>query len=78
MFQVTCLPKHISNRLQVLRSMLRHRHHLIFGWLLVCQAVDQEKATIKGLARLAPRQIAEWRFRRLLVATYWNWRLLLW
>jgi Transposase DDE domain len=78
MFQFTCLPKHIANWLQVLRPMFRHRHHLIFCWLLVCQAVYQEKATIKGLARLAPRQIAEWHVRRLLAATYWNGRVLLW
>jgi hypothetical protein len=78
MFQFTCLPKPISNWLQVLRPMLRHRHHLIFCWLLICQAVYQDKATIKGLARLAPRHMAEWHVRRLLAATYRNWRLLLW
>jgi hypothetical protein len=48
--------------------MFRHRHQLIFCWLLVCQAVSQEKATIKGLARLAPRHLAEWPFRRWLAA----------
>jgi hypothetical protein len=64
--------------LQVLRPMFRHRHHLIFCWLLIYQATYQEKATIKGLARLAPRHIAEWHLRRLLKATYWSWRVLLW
>jgi hypothetical protein len=54
----------VSNGLQVLRPMFRHRHHLVFCWLLVCQAIYQEKATIKGLARLAPRHIAEWHVRR--------------
>ena len=44
---------------------------------MVCQAISQEKATLKGLARLAPRQIAEWHLRRLLTATYWNWLILL-
>ena len=78
MLQFTCLPKHVSNWLQVLRPMFRHRHHLVFCWLLVCQAVYQEKATVKGLARLAPRHIAEWHLRRLLSATYWNARMLLW
>jgi hypothetical protein len=78
MLRFTCLPKHVSNWLLVLRPMFRHRHHLVFCWLLVCQAIYQEKATLKGLARLAPRRIAEWHFRRLLTATYWNWRVLLW
>ena len=78
MFQVTCLPKHLSHWLQVLRPMFRHRHHLVFCWLLVCQAMYQEKATVKGLARLAPRHIAEWHLRRLLTAGYWNARLLVW
>jgi hypothetical protein len=58
--------------------MFRHRHHLVFCWLLVCQAIDQEKATVKGLARLAPHHIAEWHLRRLLAAGYWNARLLVW
>jgi DDE superfamily endonuclease len=78
MLQFTCLPKAVSNWLQVLRPMFRHRHHLVFCWLLVCQAIYQEKATVQGLARLAPRHIAEWHLRRLLTAAYWNARLLLW
>jgi hypothetical protein len=78
MLRFTCLPKQIANWLQVLRPMFRHRHHLLFCWFLVCQAVYQEKATIKGLARLMPHHIAEWHLRRLLTAAYWNWRVLLW
>jgi hypothetical protein len=78
MLQFTCLPKHVSNWLQVLRPMFRHRHHLVFCWVLVCQAVYQEKAPITGLARLTPRHIAEWHLRRLLTAAYWNARVLSW
>jgi hypothetical protein len=78
MLRCICLPKQVANWLQVLRPMFRHRHHLVFCWFLVCQAIYQEKATIKGLARLAPRHIAEWHLRRLLTAAYWNWRVLLW
>ena len=44
----------------------------------MCQATYQEKATSNGLARLAPRHIAEWHLRRVLTATYWSWRVLLW
>jgi DDE family transposase len=78
MLRFTCLPKQVSNWLQVLRPMFRHRHHLVFCWLIVCQAIYQEKATIKGVARLTPRHIAEWHLRRLLTAAYWNARILLW
>ena len=74
MLQFTCLPKAVSNWLQVLRPIFRHRHHLVFCWLLVCQVIYQEKATVKGLARLAPRHIAEWHLRRLLKAAYWPMR----
>ncbi|HEX2241756.1 MAG TPA: transposase [Gammaproteobacteria bacterium] len=78
MIRFTRLPKPVVNWLQALRPMFRHRHHLVFCWLIVCQAVYQEKATVKGLARLTPRHIAEWHLRRLLTAAYWNWRILLW
>jgi Transposase DDE domain len=78
MLRFTCLPKQIANWLRVLRPMFRHRHYLVFCWFLVCQTVYQEKATVKGLARLMPRHIAEWHLRRLLTAAYWNWRVLLW
>jgi serine/threonine protein kinase len=72
------LPTPVTNGLHVLRPMFHHRHHVVFSWLLVCQATYQEKATIKGLARLAPRPIAEWHLRRLLTATYGNGRGLWW
>jgi Transposase DDE domain len=78
MVRLTCLPKQVVNWLQVLRPMFRHRHHLVFCWLLVCQAIYQDKATVTGLARLAPCHIAEWHLRRLLTAAYWNTRILLW
>jgi hypothetical protein len=45
--------------------------------LLVCQAVYQEKATVKELAWSAPRHIAEWHLRPLLTAKSWNARMLL-
>lgn len=78
MIRLTCVPKQVANWLHVLPPMFRHRHHLVFCWLLVCQAVYQDKATLTGLARLTPRHIAERHFRRLLTAAYWNWRVLLW
>ncbi len=69
MLRCTSLPTSMSHGLPVLRPLCRHRHPLVFGWVLVCQAVEQEQATLKGRARLAPRPIAEWHLRRLLTAT---------
>ena len=78
MVRCISLPTQVSHWLWVLRPMFRHRHPLVFCWSLVGQASSQEKATLKGLARCAPPHIAEWPFRRLLTATYWNGRVLLW
>ena len=69
---------HASGQLAAgLRPMLRHRHHLVFGGFLGCQGVYQEKSTVKGLARLAPRQIATWHLRRRRTAAYGNGHSLL-
>ena len=48
MFQFTCLPKHISHWLQVLRPMVRHRHQAApygNGRLLLWWLADQVMAT---------------------------------
>jgi hypothetical protein len=76
MLQFMCLPKAVSNWLQVLWPMFRHRHHLVLRWRVVCQAIYQENATVKGLAQLVPHPMAEGHMRRLLAARYWNARLL--
>ncbi len=78
MLNLTFLPKNIQNWLQVLKPMFRERHYLVFAWIIVCQAVCQEKATLAGLARIAPSHIKVWHFRRLLKAQYWYFRALLW
>jgi hypothetical protein len=78
MIRLTCVPKSVANWLHVLQPMFRHRHHLVFCWLLVCQAVYQDKATLTGLARLTPRHSAARHVRRLLTAAYGHWRVLLW
>jgi hypothetical protein len=78
MLRFTRLPKPAANWLQVLRPLFRHRHPLVFCWRSVCQAVYDAKATVKGLARLTPRHLAEWHLRRLLTAVYWNWRIRWW
>jgi len=78
MLNLTFLPKNIQNWLQVSRAMFRDRHYLVFAWIIVCQAVCQEKATLAGLARITPSHIKVWHFRRLLKAKYWYFRSLLW
>ena len=78
MLKLTFLPKNIQNWLQILKSMFRDRHYLVFAWIIVCQAACQEKATLTGLARMAPAHIKVWHFRRLLKAKYWYFRILLW
>lgn len=39
MLRFTCLPKPVSDWLQMLQPMFPHPHHLVFCWLLVCQAI---------------------------------------
>ena len=53
----TCLPKQVSNWLQMLRPRFRSRHPMVC-WVLVCQTVYWGRAIIKGWVRLAPRHFA--------------------
>jgi hypothetical protein len=55
----------------------RHRHQLIFCWLIVMQIVTSGARTLTGLSQCAPGFITEWRFRRLLAAGYWSLKVLL-
>jgi hypothetical protein len=77
MRQFTCWPRPIAHWRHVLRPMCRQRHQQVFCWWIVCQAMDQDKATITGLARSAPRPMAAWHVRRVLTATSWQARILL-
>src|SRR6266540_4552025 len=51
---LTCLPRQVSQDLRVLRPCFRHRHQLVFSWLLVLHLVYGDWATLKALARMAP------------------------
>lgn len=55
----------------------RHRHRLIFCWLIVMQIVTSGSRILTGLSQSAPDFITEWRFRRLLYAGYWSLHMLL-
>jgi hypothetical protein len=75
---LTCLPRGVSECLRVLRPCFRHRHHLVFSWLLVLHLVYGERANLKALARHGPAQLAYQHYRRLLCAAYWCTKTLLW
>jgi len=73
----TCLPPEIRVLFKGMPGIWRHRHHLVFCWLIIMQIVTSGARTLTGLSRLAPRFITEWHFRRLLDAGYWRLKMLL-
>ena len=60
-----------------LPAVFRHRHQLVFCWLVMMQMVLTGPRTLKGLSQAAPSHIGEWHFRRLLSAGYWSLHILL-
>ena len=62
---------------QTLKGVWRHRHQLVFSWLIVMQIVTSGARTLTGLSRAAPRFITEWRFRQWLDAGCWSLKVLL-
>jgi hypothetical protein len=48
MLQYACWPKPVANWWHVLRPMFHPRHHLVFCWLLGCQAIYQKRRLSKG------------------------------
>jgi hypothetical protein len=75
---LTCLPHRVAQCLRVLGPCFRHRHQLVFSWLLVLHLVYGERANLKALARHGPQHLAYQRYRRLLCATSWCTKTLLW
>jgi hypothetical protein len=76
-WEFTCLPPAIRILFKGMPGVWRHRHQLVFCWLIVMQIVTSGSKTLTGLSRSAPRFITEWRLRRLLAAGYWSLKLLL-
>lgn len=76
-WEFTCLPPEIRILFKGMPGIWRHRHHLVFCWLIIMQIATSGARTLTGLSRLAPRFITEWRFRRLLDAGYWPLKMLL-
>jgi hypothetical protein len=74
----TCLPRHVSECLRVLGPCFRHRHHLVFCWLVVLHLIYGDRGNLKELSRHGPAPLAYQHYRRLLCATYWCTKTLLW
>jgi hypothetical protein len=74
---LTCLPRHVSQYLRVLEPCFRHRHQLVFGWLLVLHIVYGDRANLKALGRHGPAHVAYQHDCRLLCAAYWYTKTLL-
>jgi hypothetical protein len=75
---LTCLPRRVTQYLRDLEPRFRHRHQLVFSWLLVLHIVYGERANLKALARHGPTHLAHQQYRRLLCAAYWCTKTLLW
>jgi hypothetical protein len=75
---LTCLPPQVSQGLRVLGPCFRHRHQLVFSWLLVLHIIYGERANRQALARHGPAHLAYQHYRRLLCAAYWCTKTLLW
>jgi DDE family transposase len=77
MIRLTRLPEEVTRLLTPLKPYFSYRHYLVFCWLLVAHLVCFGKATVQGLARYTPTQVAAWHLRRLLAAGRWQWTLVL-
>src|SRR5919197_1335554 len=75
---LSCLPRCVSPCLRMLGPCLRHRHRVVFSWLLVWHLVYGERATLQALARHGPTQLAYQHYRRRRCATSWCTKALLW
>jgi len=74
----TRLPPAVRILFKGMPGVWRHRHQLIFCWLIVMQIVTSGPRTLTGLSQTAPGFIiTEWRCRRLLSAGYWSLKVLL-
>jgi len=73
----TRLPPAVRILFKGMPGVWRHRHQLIFCWLIVMQIVTSGPRTLTGLSQTAPGFITEWRCRHLLSAGYWSLKVLL-
>ena len=50
----------------------KSHHLLLFSWLVIMQIISPGKKNLKEQSKWCPNFITEWRFRRLLNASYWD------
>ena len=68
---MTYLPAFITTVFHGMPGVWKGQHRLLLCWLIVMQTVYPGRKTLHELALWSPRQITEWRLRRLLSASYW-------
>lgn len=71
MIRLSCLPPSVRIFLEGLRGSFRHRHFLVFSWVLILQTVCKGPVTLKQLSLRGPKHICYHHVRRLLCAGYW-------
>lgn len=72
MIRISCLPVLVRSIFRGLPGIWKGRHLLLLYWLVFMQATVPGKKSLKEISRWTPFHITEWRFRRLLKATYWT------
>jgi len=72
MIHITYLPVFVTQLFRGMPGAWKHPHRLMLIWLIVMQVLFPGRKTVAELARWTPSDITEWRFRRLLKATYWD------
>jgi hypothetical protein len=77
MLKLTYLPAFITLVFRGMPGVWKCQPRLLLCWLIVMQAVHPGRKTLHELARWSPRQITEWRWRRLLKSSYWCVHLLI-
>ena len=75
---LTHFPNFVRVFFKGMPEVFRHRHKLVFCWLVLMQMILSGSKTLKRFSRVARSHIAEWHFRRLLCAGYWSLHILLW
>ena len=75
---MTCLPPQVSQGLRVVGPCFRHRHQLVFSWLLVLHSSEGARANRQALARHGPAHLAYQQSRRLLCAASWCTQTVRW
>lgn len=72
MIRMSYIPYFVRYIFKGMPGVWKGRHLLIFYWLVFMQVVVPGRKTLKEISRHTPLHVPEWRFRRLLKATYWT------